>query len=175
MKKSILASFLVITSMHAAAHRQPMAVVKAVQGFSMDRVIERYKKDYNVPCQTAKKHEQELRRYLTLCALYPASKFPMFSKEVDDFWHTFLLFTQEYQSFCEHFAGRFIHHDPRDHVNKKLDPEQAKIAYDDFAEKYLELFHEMPDEHIWTRGQKEEECETCGDKCCHHGDACKAD
>ncbi|MCQ4044987.1 glycine-rich domain-containing protein [Streptantibioticus rubrisoli] len=34
------------------------------------------------------------------------------SKLVDDFWHAFILRTQPYAEFCEHVAGRFIHHNP---------------------------------------------------------------
>jgi len=33
-------------------------------------------------------------------------------KEIDDMWHTFLLFTQDYANFCQDYFGSFIHHDP---------------------------------------------------------------
>src|SRR6202035_1672681 len=34
------------------------------------------------------------------------------SPEVDKGWHAFILHTADYAEFCEHVAGRFIHHLP---------------------------------------------------------------
>lgn len=33
---------------------------------------------------------------------------------VDIGWHTFILYTEEYEAFCQTVAGRFIHHRPND-------------------------------------------------------------
>jgi len=33
-------------------------------------------------------------------------------REIDDMWHTFLLFTEDYQRFCADNFGHFIHHHP---------------------------------------------------------------
>ncbi|MGH4005353.1 MAG: hypothetical protein ACRDSO_14740, partial [Pseudonocardiaceae bacterium] len=33
---------------------------------------------------------------------------------VDIGWHTFILYTREYASFCNRVAGRFVHHVPDD-------------------------------------------------------------
>lgn len=33
--------------------------------------------------------------------------------DIDDMWHTFLLFTRDYQSFCRDYLGNiFFHHEP---------------------------------------------------------------
>lgn len=37
---------------------------------------------------------------------------PMYSKSVDFVWHTFILDTREYASFCEEQFGYFLHHVP---------------------------------------------------------------
>ena len=34
------------------------------------------------------------------------------SQVVDDAWHEFILFTREYQRFCDKSLGRFLHHTP---------------------------------------------------------------
>jgi len=34
------------------------------------------------------------------------------SQAVDDAWHTFILFTRSYESFCRNAFGRFLHHTP---------------------------------------------------------------
>ncbi|MFO0691757.1 MAG: hypothetical protein U0900_23885 [Myxococcota bacterium] len=34
------------------------------------------------------------------------------SQAVDDLWHEFILFTRDYQTFCDQAFGRFLHHTP---------------------------------------------------------------
>jgi len=34
------------------------------------------------------------------------------SQAVDDAWHEFILFTRQYNKFCRHAFGRFLHHTP---------------------------------------------------------------
>jgi hypothetical protein len=51
-----------------------------------------------------------LKQYFLLCAVLKTV--PMFSKEMDDIWHEMLIFTREYQEFCNQFIGEMIHHAP---------------------------------------------------------------
>ncbi|MDP3763993.1 MAG: hypothetical protein Q8Q95_00010 [bacterium] len=51
--------------------------------------------------------------FLKLCADFPGNGFAP-SKMVDIGWHTFLMYTKEYQEFCQRVAGHFIHHVPND-------------------------------------------------------------
>ena len=46
--------------------------------------------------------------------------------EIDDMWHTFLMFTEDYANFCERYFGRFIHHSPRDE-NEKINPDVFEL------------------------------------------------
>ncbi len=34
------------------------------------------------------------------------------SQVVDDLWHEFILYTKNYEAFCQHAFGRFMHHTP---------------------------------------------------------------
>jgi hypothetical protein len=52
----------------------------------------------------------ELKRYFLLANMLKET--PMFSEEVDEVWHTMLLFTQKYQTFSERFIGKMLHHNP---------------------------------------------------------------
>jgi hypothetical protein len=36
----------------------------------------------------------------------------MVSELVDEVWHTFILFTNEYKKFCDTLVGEYIHHEP---------------------------------------------------------------
>lgn len=40
------------------------------------------------------------------------------SKVVDDAWHEFILFTKDYQNFCEKAFGCFLHHQPSEKFEK---------------------------------------------------------
>ena len=39
-------------------------------------------------------------------------------KEIDDMWHTFLLFTKDYADFCEKYIGKYFHHSPNNNTEE---------------------------------------------------------
>jgi hypothetical protein len=53
----------------------------------------------------------EFRRYLGIRAVF-AEPVTMLSGDVDEVWHTCLLFTRLYADLCQQAFGRFLHHDP---------------------------------------------------------------
>ncbi|WP_434735483.1 glycine-rich domain-containing protein [Candidatus Accumulibacter necessarius] len=53
-----------------------------------------------------------LREYFQLCRESRKRLVAMPSQVVDDAWHEFILFTRQYQQFCERGLGRFLHHTP---------------------------------------------------------------
>lgn len=53
-----------------------------------------------------------LRDYFHICNLASGRMVSMPSQVVDVAWHEFILFTQEYQQFCQKSQGRFLHHMP---------------------------------------------------------------
>ncbi len=59
-------------------------------------------------------------------------------KEIDDMWHTFLLFTKDYMSFCEHYFGDFIHHSPTTDDSAISSPEE----YEKDLENYLSYIYD---------------------------------
>jgi hypothetical protein len=61
----------------------------------------------------------ELKRYFLMSAVL--KNVPMFSEKVDHVWHEMLMFTKDYQQFCEKFSGQMIHHIP--HEQKEADPD----------------------------------------------------
>lgn len=88
--------------------------IQKVMDYQMPNIIARYRKDYKVSEEDAKIHEVELKRYLILAGDSDAGEsLGMMSSEVDNLWHTFLLFTKEYQGFCNDMFGKFIHHCPK--------------------------------------------------------------
>ncbi len=53
-----------------------------------------------------------LRDYFHLCNTAGQRMVAMPSQVVDDAWHEFILFTRQYDLFCRHAFGRFLHHTP---------------------------------------------------------------
>lgn len=50
--------------------------------------------------------------YFQLCRKAGRNMVAMPSQAVDDAWHEFILFTRQYDQFCRHAFGRFLHHTP---------------------------------------------------------------
>ncbi|WP_325893132.1 glycine-rich domain-containing protein [Grimontia sp. NTOU-MAR1] len=53
-----------------------------------------------------------LKEYFLLCHVANKRIVAMPSQVVDVAWHEFILFTREYQSFCDKAFNRFLHHTP---------------------------------------------------------------
>lgn len=53
-----------------------------------------------------------LRDYFLICNSAGRKMVAMPSQAVDDAWHEFILFTRNYQAFCQRAFGRFLHHTP---------------------------------------------------------------
>ena len=62
--------------------------------------------------EDVKKVLRALRDYFHICHEAKNKMVSMPSQVVDVAWHEFILFTREYQSFCSHALGRFLHHTP---------------------------------------------------------------
>jgi hypothetical protein len=113
----------------------------------MSDIVARYAKEKQIPLDVAREHEQELKRFLALCAIKRDAAYGM-AGPVDDLWHTFIIFTREYESFCRSVAGFFLHHVPN--TNKSSGD---SASYDAFLSDYLTMFGEEAPKHIWPRFQ----------------------
>lgn len=111
--------------------------------FDLTPVRERFMREYQVSEIAALRLEQECKRYLVLCALSPGESLSM-SGPVDQFWHTFILFTRLYAEFCEAVAGRFLHHTP-DIPDEPTNGLGIKETY----ERYRQTFKEDPPSDLW--------------------------
>ncbi len=91
-----------------------------------ENVIFRYEKDYSTGKLKGTEAFYELLKYMWLSCKHTQdlNKNPNdinlhFSctvheemKDIDNMWHTFLLFTQDYYAFCQQYLGVFFHHVP---------------------------------------------------------------
>jgi hypothetical protein len=101
--------------------------LKRVLSYSHPGVVDRFVHEYRVERKFAEAVFKDLRRYLWLVHLVAEIKerdlpelrslelkVPMFKlmNVMDHFWHVFLLFSEDYENFCEEHFGRRIHHVP---------------------------------------------------------------
>lgn len=75
-------------------------------------VLERLRERHALAPETADSLFEDLLLFLWAGARSPTEMIP--SASVDDAWHTFLLYTQDYAAFCRTWLGRFVHHEPYD-------------------------------------------------------------
>lgn len=130
-----------------------------------DAILQRYEVDYPNNCLTARQAFTELVKFLWLVVKHGQEKQLHDDKsldfdfmlhvemaEIDDMWHTFILFTREYTDFCNHYFGHYIHHVPTPITEKNKVMEnyaiflQEKVhpwlnyVYDNLGEETLKLW-----------------------------------
>lgn len=136
------------------------ALVERAEQFPMEKVVARYIKEEGIDPQRAAGHERELKRFLALCAIYRG---PIGMRgKVDELWHTFLMFTEDYHRFCDDVGGEFIHHVPND---ENTLPEGRRRSAVRFDAAYKATFGTEPDENFWPKLKLNAEGEACMGGC----------
>ncbi len=78
--------------------------------------------------ERAKKVADTYRGFLFVCWKYPLNE-QIPTLDVDQFWHTHIIFTEQYQKDCMNLFGTFLHHRP-DFKSNLVSPEWWKTAFD---------------------------------------------
>lgn len=73
--------------------------------------VERHLAEDGNDLDTVKRVSHEFRRFAALHLIAEQELVP--TEAVDGFWHTFLVFTKQYQSWCDRHFGATLHHNPR--------------------------------------------------------------
>ena len=81
------------------------------------------------------------------CTIHPEME------AIDDMWHTFLLFTEDYQKFCQYYLdGNFFHHVPLSDTEQKISKRKYQMElsrylsyiYDHLGEETLMVWFKNP-------------------------------
>lgn len=95
--------------------------------YKNSKIIYRYDQDYPKAAIRGEEALTELMKYIWLCSKHKVDKWSNPEnaqlhflcaihpemKDIDNMWHTFLIFTQEYHRFCDNYLGGiFFHHEP---------------------------------------------------------------
>jgi hypothetical protein len=84
-----------------------------VYNYPLSKIMSEFKTLYNVNGRQADKIEIDLKTFLLNTALSDSPQ-RMYYSQTADFWHFFILHTQEYHLFCFRCFGKFIHHKPHE-------------------------------------------------------------
>lgn len=85
--------------------------VAMVTDYRNKDVLARIKAELGVTIEKANELYADLMKFLWLAAVSPEPQIVP-SPIIDDCWHCFVLFTQDYSDFCQNFFGGFLHHAP---------------------------------------------------------------
>lgn len=111
--------------------------LSSVLKYKNEHVIKRYMKDFGATRKQANHLFQEILKFLWLSrkaerldvkvsiAMYPEMI------DIDNMWHTFLLFTPDYFKFCEKYFGGYLHHQPNT-SNKPMPKKQFEKEFTSF-------------------------------------------
>lgn len=112
-----------------------------IMAYPLEKVRERLTTDGKLSTATIDTAVTEYRKFLSL-VLMGNRGLAMTSKEVDEVWHTHILFTKDYADFCTAVFGRFLHHKPNV-ASDPITPGGGEV----FRRAYQEVFGPLPS--IW--------------------------
>ena len=107
---------------------------------------------------------KELMKYIILCLENPSIRIGMWSEEVDEVWHSYVLHTQEYFSFSRDILGiEYFHHTPMI-IDEEGVSNMPKDGGSNFRRLYNEKFGHLPP--IWDSMPEAMSCWENIDECC---------
>lgn len=116
-----------------------------LEHYDLSPVRSRLLKDGLMPSSWVDEAIWEFRRYLAVTLIVP-EYVGMFSKPVDDVWHTCLLFSRLYADLCQQVLGEFLHHEP----SAEAEP-TSRHGQREFEEAYGAMFG--PPGRLWRMGE----------------------
>lgn len=104
--------------------------IAAVGRYTNMAVIARYAHDHQIPLGDAAVLFEETKKFLSVCAMADPDTLEDYapSEQQDQMWHTFVLHTRAYMSFCHEHFGVYLHHEPCDGSRTQRDRYRAKAA-----------------------------------------------
>jgi hypothetical protein len=140
----------VVESEKAALDIDLPLIIEALD-FEAPYVVERLVSDRVADTEAeAKELFDECKKYLVLSVSQTDVIVGMCSTRVDEAWHAFLLYTDQYRDFCKRYFGRYIGHTPKNAPQITTGEPSAcrKLNFAGFQDRYEAFFGEpLPD--VW--------------------------
>jgi hypothetical protein len=117
--------------------------------YSNPDIISRFTDLFDVPEQEAEDIFNETKKFLYISRI-PGVFIPDELLIVDEMWHNFILFTKEYQHFCQFYFDNYLHHTPSTKAAKQLHREHiatdlaaARKAFNDKLAVLMSVAYEQ--------------------------------
>jgi hypothetical protein len=122
------------------------AALEEVLAYQHPAIIRRYRKDHGGSQQEAEAVFREMLKWLYLCHRAWADDgfgctISHELEKIDQMWHSFLLFTMDYASFCERYFGVFLHHVPDEQEEEDVDTDEELLR--ERISKQYGLVHDL--------------------------------
>lgn len=90
----------------------------------------------------------EVKRWMILVRLDTSKVWQMYSLRIDEVWHQFVLFTDEYIKFCDFYFGSYFSHNPANAPGNNEKNDSLTGSFNAFKQLYEKTFSmELPD--LW--------------------------
>jgi hypothetical protein len=122
-----LGAFALIFSLVLLGRRCDRAREAAIDNFTFpDGIAQRVRKRYpHLTDEDMTLIFAGLRQYFQMARLARRRMLSMPSQAVDAAWHEFILFTRNYQVFCDRALGRYLHHTPAEAMRGPQDAQEG--------------------------------------------------
>lgn len=128
-----------------------------VLAYEFPDLVDRIGKEMSLPAGEAQALFKDILQFLYVCGTHQSKRNPFYPPRlIDEAWHTFLLFTREYDAFCRFHFGVFIHHSPVTPSNRARHKDTPKNLVFPLARQ---IFGELSEN--WTA-----EAADCPQSCC---------
>jgi hypothetical protein len=133
-----------------------------VLAYEFPDLVDRIQKDMELPPDKAKVLFKDMLKFLYACGTHQSQR-PFYPPlPIDGAWHTFLLFSKEYQVFCRENFSSFIHHAPLTPSNRAEHRHTKKTKIIPIARK---LFGELSENWVHRAADCPQSC--CPDYDCN--------
>jgi len=117
--------------------------LSVVLTYRNEDVIDRFLALYNIEQSEAEKIFTETLKWLWLGNKVDGVFIDDSTLIIDEMWHNFILFTQEYEYFCMQNFGRYIHHQPE--KRKQQDWYNDSFNLEEHKHKLEKLYEDVYD------------------------------
>lgn len=109
-------------------HQGPLVLTSfdSLMNYENESLLIKFRKNWSVTEEEAKDIFRETKKFLYLCAYGQTNciniEVHSSLQIIDEMWHSFILFTDDYHSFCENNFGAYLHHFPftRNSLKEKI-------------------------------------------------------
>ena len=117
---------------HSVARATPANIdLETILKYQNVAVVHRICKELSVNIEKAKELFTDLKKFLWATSQAKVNVLP--PPLIDEAWHAFILFTEDYEIFCNNFFGKMIHHLPHRPGDPVIGKEETKPSIDLFV------------------------------------------